>query len=227
VLRRGPPSPKIPKVPAPTPPVAKSVPSAAQSKAGEQETLAAISDADGPEPHPYTWQWKPEEQRRLTKAMETMAAAELRKYAAARAPSVPKLPPTGSFEELRLRAFDLDYDNEPELVFSARMPLRRNLLPPAPSPSPKTPATALEFYVTLIARVDMYGQPRKLFSSITDSAHLGSLPRLDFVDAVDAEGDGRGEFLFRELGASGSSYVLYRAGRDQLWKLFQGAASAF
>jgi len=227
VLRRGRPSPKIRKPPAPAPPIAKPIPSTSQPKAVEQETLAAISDADGPEPHSYTWQWKPEEQRRLTKVMQAMAAAELRKYAVARAPNVPRLPATAMFEDLRVRAFDLDYDNEPELVFSARMPVRTNPPSSAASRSPKTPATALEIYVTLVARVDMYGQPRKLFSSITDSIHLGSLPRLDLVDAVDAEGDGRGEFLFRGIGASGSSYVLYRVGRDQLWKLFQSTTSSF
>jgi hypothetical protein len=50
-------------------------------------------------------------------------------------------------------------------------------------------------------------------------------PRMEFIDVVDADGDGRGELLFREISDAGSSYVVYRVGADQLWQLFEGTPS--
>jgi hypothetical protein len=45
-------------------------------------------------------------------------------------------------------------------------------------------------------------------------------PRLDLVDAVDADGDGRGELLFRETTDQGTGWVIYRATADKLWKMY-------
>jgi hypothetical protein len=49
----------------------------------------------------------------------------------------------------------------------------------------------------LIARTNLEGELRKLFFSQTDSRHLDVSPRMELIDAVDADGDGRGELLFR------------------------------
>jgi len=43
------------------------------------------------------------------------------------------------------------------------------------------------------------------------------------IDAVDVDGDGRGELLFREVSDVGSAYVVYRVTPDQLWTLFEGS----
>jgi hypothetical protein len=45
---------------------------------------------------------------------------------------------------------------------------------------------------------------------------------LELIDAVDADGDGRGELLFREVGDAGSAFVVYRVIGDRLYPLFQG-----
>jgi hypothetical protein len=45
---------------------------------------------------------------------------------------------------------------------------------------------------------------------------------MELIDAVDADGDGRGELLFREISDAGSVYGIYRAGADQLFPLFEG-----
>jgi len=45
---------------------------------------------------------------------------------------------------------------------------------------------------------------------------------MELIDAVDADGDGRGDLLFRRTSDSGSSYAIYRATADQLWPLFEG-----
>jgi hypothetical protein len=45
---------------------------------------------------------------------------------------------------------------------------------------------------------------------------------MELIDAVDADGDGRGELLFRRTFDSGSAYAIYRVTADRLWPLFEG-----
>ena len=100
------------------------------------------------------------------------------------------------------------------------------LLPPASrtrTTKPPQPAPDFFFYVTVVGQTDLYGQMRKLFSSVTDSAHLDAFPRLELIDAVDAEGTGRGDLLFRAASGDTPSYQLYHVGPDSLRKLFDSA----
>ena len=76
--------------------------------------------------------------------------------------------------------------------------------------------------ITLIARTNLEGDLRKLFFSQTDAQHLDETPRMELVDAVDADGDGRGELLFRRTYDTGSAFAIYRVTADGLWPLFEG-----
>jgi len=80
----------------------------------------------------------------------------------------------------------------------------------------------LQYYVTVVARNDLYGELHKAFSNVTDSQHLDVSPRFDLIDAVDVDGDGRGELLFRQNSDAGTAFVVYRVIGDRLWPLFQG-----
>jgi hypothetical protein len=221
VLRRGKPKPQ-PQEPLEedlqtgSPSKPKAAPHAAPFKAAE--ALAAISDAGGPEPRPYTYAWAPDEQQKLTKAISDIATAEVARYAT----NIPALrfAPAATFDQVVIRVFDLDYDNNPEVVFSARVPAVA--LPATRTRSARRPQPAPDFffYVTVVGQTDLYGQMRKLFSSVTDSAHLDVFPRLELIDAVDAEGTGRGDLLFRAAGGDTPSYQLYHVGPDSLRKLF-------
>lgn len=186
------------------------------------EVLPAISDADGPEPRSYAYPWGPDEQQKLTKEVSDIAIREVTQYA--RSTPALRFAPAASSDQVATRAFDLQFDNNPEVVFTARVPA---VAPPAAHVQrgkPEQPPPGFFFYVTVVGRTDLYGQMRKLFSSVTDSAHLDVFPRLELVDAVDAEGTGRGDLLFRSYSGSDTpGYQLYHVGPDSLRKLFDSA----
>jgi hypothetical protein len=230
-LRRGKPDPSERHDPF----VSFDVPVAAPGKTGNngavaaKETVAAvppatlipaISDAGGPDPRPYAYDVKPAEQAIYRNKMLELAAKQLvaqSTTANTTAPGHAKLPANKSgaksakpqFDDLNLRIFDLSSSNEPVLVLSARTHLSANS-----SEEPKE--------ITLIARTDLEGELRKLFFSQTDSRHLDISPRMELIDAVDADGDGRGELLFRRTFDEGSAYAIYRVSADRLWPLFEG-----
>jgi len=201
-------------------------PSASPSAAPEPvQLIPAISDAAGPEPRPYAYSLKPEEEQKLRKKILALAADEVRAWAAqpesagskpaARAASRPASkakPPEPSFEDVQLHTFDLSNSNEPIVVLTAKA-----RLPVRPGAS-----SDLQYIITQVARGDMYGDLHKVFASVTDTNHFDVLSRLELIDAVDADGDGRGELLFRQVSDSGSAFVLYRVIGDRLWPLFQG-----
>jgi hypothetical protein len=199
--------------------------SAQAPAAAPVQLIAAVSDASGPEPRPYAYSLKPEEELKLRKKILAMAADEVRAWAAqpeaagasqpaahAARPGVKAKPPEPSFEDVQLHSFDLSNSNEPVIVLTAkaRMPARPNT------------TSDLQYIITLVARDDMYGDLHKVFASVTDTHHFDVLSRLELIDAVDADGDGRGELLFRQVSDSGSAFVLYRVIGDRLWPLFQG-----
>ena len=222
---------------------ATSVPSTAARVANKgtsgavTRVLPAISDAGGPEPRSYLFELSPAEEQRLSGLAKAMAFAELGNYAKGH----PAEPRPGPLQDAQMRSFDLAYTNSPLLVLTARAgaapaeaPASRSVRRGArrggaaealPQPAPQaTPVPAdFSYYVTVVAREDINGDLRRLFVSTTDSNHLDAFSRLELIDAVDADGDGRGELLFRAISDSGSSFVIYRAGPDNLTTLFNSA----
>jgi hypothetical protein len=189
--------------------------------------VPAISDAGGPDPRPYTYDMKPAEEASYRSKMLALAATQLRtqastasketapaqKTASARksGKSVGKLP-TPALDDVSLRIFDLSNSNEPVLVLSARTHPAAGATESFEEPKE----------ITLIARTNLEGELKRLFFSQTDSRHLDVSPRMELIDAVDADGDGRGELLFRRTSDGGSAYAIYRVTSDHLWPLFEG-----
>jgi hypothetical protein len=191
--------------------------------------IPAISDAGGPDPRPYTYDLKPAEEAGYRSKMLALAATQLHAQASAatkeaapgqKTASARKSPgkpaaklPKPAFDDVSLRIFDLSNSNEPVLVLFAKT-------------HPATAGAAESFDepkdITLIARTNLEGELKKLFFSQTDSRHLDVTPRMELIDAIDADGDGRGELLFRRTSSDGSAYAIYRVASDRLWPLFEG-----
>ncbi|HSY99261.1 MAG TPA: hypothetical protein VK788_07180 [Terriglobales bacterium] len=231
------PSPKTPAhppTPAPTSAAATSgSPSAAQPAipaASQIQLIPAISDSHSPDLIPYAYNMQPGEEQEFRKKMLAIAADEVRARAGQPASTSGKasLPAHTSpqrakaiavqpiFEDVQLHAFDLGNVNEAELVLTAnaRMPQ---------SPRQKQPANPdLQYMITIVARQDVNGDLHKALANITDTQHLDAIPRLELIDAVDVDGDGRGELLFREVSEAGTAFVIYRVIGDRLYPLFQG-----
>jgi hypothetical protein len=187
--------------------------------------IPAISDAGGPDPRPYTYEMNPAEEAGYRNKMIDLAvqlhtkAAGGKETAVAGKKSARKSaakPAEPALDDVILHVFALSNSNEPILVLSAKTHVA---LPPigAASGSVEEPKE-----ITLIARTNLEGELRKLHFSQTDSRHLDVTPRMELVDAVDADGDGRGELLFRRTNGDGSAYAIYRVTADGLWPLFEG-----
>jgi len=178
--------------------------------------IPAVSDAAGPEPRPYAFQMKPDEEAAFLKKMLAMAGTEVAGRAAAlgkdaepksKASSV-RPPRTPQFQNVQLRVFDLSSTNEPVLILTATatMPSRADVV----------------FMIALVAREDIYGELHKVSAQVTDNQHLDATPKYEFIDAVDADGDGRAELLFRLSSDAGSAFAIYSVIGDKLWPLFEG-----
>ena len=190
--------------------------------------IPAISDAGGPDPRPYTYDVKPEEEASYREKMLDLAAAQLRaKASTATKEAAPTRkrssanksagksagkPTEPVFDDVRLRIFDLSSSNEPVLALSAKA------RPPAEGATGNVEEPQ---EITLIARTNLEGDLQKLFFSQTDSQHLDVTPRMELIDAVDADGDGRGELLFRRTFDDGNAYAIYRVTADGLWPLYE------
>jgi hypothetical protein len=202
--------------------------SAGAASASPPQMVAAISDALGPDPQSYRFFWKTGEEEERRNQMLALAADEVRAYAAAllknQIPARPVAPKSGVvghkaaakqaqpvFENVQFHGFDVWLTSQPVMILSAEAHI-----PGATGVN----AAAEPYSVMLVVKTDIYGNLRKLFSGITDKFHLDVTPRLELIDVVDADGDGRGELLFRESSDAGSGYLIYRATADKLWKMF-------
>jgi hypothetical protein len=197
---------------------------------GQFQLIPAISDASGPEPRPFTFEWLKDEEGERREQMMTLAKEQLRAYLDAQAKAritptatagqktrrtpAPK-PPEAIFENVQMNAYDLWVSNQPVIVFSAEAHL-----PPPSASGQASPESQMQHSILLVAYPDIYNNLHKLYVGVTDKYHLDITPRLQLVDAVDADGDGRGELLFRETSDAGSGWVIYRATADKLWKMF-------
>ncbi len=221
VLRRGPQPKQTASAPAATGATDKTTAQIQSAQAKLATTMAsighrsypAISDAGAYETRSLLYSMNSTEQNNKSEQMRGLAMAEIAKFIAKR--KTPALPKTAAITDYDLRAYDLDFSNSPTFVLTATLPVES--------------ARALrggefDYFVTVVAREDINGTPIKIFSLVSDSNHLDAFPRLEMIDAVDADANGRGDLLFRGHSDSGISYSLYRVYPYDMQKVFEGGA---
>jgi hypothetical protein len=209
---------------------------AAAADQGAVQSIPAISDATVAQPRSYTFEWLKDEEGEKREQMIALAKDQLRAYLDARAKaqigSTPTPKPASQtsrhttskktqgpdpiLENVQMIAYDLWNSNQPIIVFSAEAHL-----PPPPARTAHSESDSeLRYSIRLVTYPDIYNNLHKLYVGVTDKYHLDLTPRLDLIDAVDADGDGRGELLFKETSDTGSGWIIYRATGDKLWKMF-------
>jgi hypothetical protein len=175
------------------------------------KTFVAVSDNEPTDVRSYAFKWKAGEEQQMETKMRKLALAQL--------PRENAQLNTNSLNNVVMRSFDLDLSNDAVVVLSAEIP--GSYLAPG---GKSTPGKFVSRYVTVIARVDFEGIPQKLASSVTDSSRLDVAPRLELVDAVDVDGDGLAELLFREYSFDQKSFIISGIGRTTVTKVFEGAS---
>jgi hypothetical protein len=194
--------------------------------------IPAISDAAGPAPHSYAYDWVKGDEEDRRKQMTDYAKQQVRAYVAAlernRIPANPAPKPAHPtavhhaaqpepvLENVQMVAYDLWNSNQPIIVFSAQAHM-----PSTPTGTAHSEvASELQYSIMLVAYPDIYNNLHRLYVGVTDKMHLDVTPRLELIDAVDADGDGRGELLFRQTSDQGTGWAIYRATGDKLWKMY-------
>lgn len=179
------------------------------------KSYPAISDAGSYQGRPLIFNMSPGERTAQQEQVLQLALNEIRAFAAKH--HGPVIPKTAAITDFDARSFDLDYSNSPTIVLSAKLPVTATAKGSA--------ATNLTYFATVVARIDINGQAQKSFAMVTDNHHLDAYPRMELIDAVDADANGRGDLLFREYSDVGIKYSLYRVTPYQLEQIFEGGSS--
>jgi hypothetical protein len=192
----------------------------AAPKAAASKTVAvkgaraypAISDAGDYSGRSMLYSMSPGERQTQEQQVLKLAVDEIRAFAAKR--NGPAIPKDAALTDYDVRAFDLDYSSSPTIVLTAKLPVTDAKAPPD-----------FSYFVSIVARIDINDQAQKLFLSVTDSRHLDAFPRMELIDALDADANGRGDLLFREYSDAGITYALYRVSPYQIEKIFEGGSA--
>ncbi len=183
------------------------------------QQIVAVSDAVDHPPHDFSRPWDDEnEHQAILAKMQTAARDLLTKYEAANAPApttppppapktavnkthhttakatpAPPPPPEALLDE-KLVGYTLSYGGEATFVYYAHT----------------DGLGSSQRFVTLVAQVNMQGEPEIALKNVTDASHLDRTPRMRLVDAVDAEASNRASLLFELRAQNSRQFALYR-----------------
>ena len=174
-------------------------------------TYVGVSDNQPLDVRSYDFVWKRGERQEMEDKLLKLALAQL--------PRENSQITVNSLKNVDIRSFDLDLSNDAVMVLTAEIPGSY-----LAATGKAGAARFVSRYLTLIARVDFEGEPQKLAASVTDSSRLDVAPRLELIDAVDVDGDGLAELLFREYSFDQVSFIVYGVGRGSVTKVFEGAS---
>lgn len=88
--------------------------------------------------------------------------------------------------------------------------------------SASTPAK----YITIVAQPDFYGKAQVLLKQVTSDDALDVTPRLNLIDAVDTQGNNRGDLVFELRGQTYRQFAIYRISGGTAARVFVTQATA-
>ena len=203
--------------------------------------VASVSDANVDPPTTFRYKMTTDEKDDLQAKMDLLAQNEVDNYlksigrarpdAAVAVPAKSKAPlrktaktvkpkeepPRKSlFAESQFEVMDLDHRNDATLIFSGR-----ERIEPKDSPS----AAPQDVYVLYVAHVDYQGNPRGIFRSVTVNDRLDVTPKLELIDAIDAQGNSLGQLLFRRVTGDGAEFAIFKVNFDGMTEIFHGGTA--
>jgi hypothetical protein len=179
-----------------------------------KRSYPAISDAGAYEGHSLMYSMSSAERANKADQLRALAIDEISKFIKAR--KTPALPKGAAITTYDLRAYHLDFSSSPTFVLTANLTV---------DGAKALRGGAFDYYVTVVAREDINGNPIRIFGLVSDTNHLDAFPRLEMVDAVDADANGKADLLFRQYSDVGISYSLYRVYPYDMQKIFEGGSS--
>jgi len=189
--------------------------------AADDKVLLAIADIGNIESRPYGYKSSPDERQRDLETLKSMATEAIRKTAKERT-SLRGVDPA-KLDDVDVHALDPDYSNRPVEIFTATITGAQSKLWLPPGSVIKSPPKVT---VALVARKDSAGRLNQIFLMIADPMMLDVRPALQYLGAVDADGSGRAQLLFRkQVDINSFAYVLYRATPYDLVKTFETKAA--
>jgi len=184
------------------------------------KVLLAVADLGNIESRSYSYKASAEERQHDLEALKSMASDAIRKAAKERASL--RGVDAGNLNEVELHLLDPDYSNRPlEILTATITPSRKFWLPPGSIIKAPPKMT-----VVVVARKDSTQRLNQISLMIADLDMLDVRPSLEYLGAVDADGSGRAQLLFRkQVDVNSFGYVLYRATPYELIKTFETKAT--
>jgi len=105
-------------------------------------------------------------------------------------------------QDVQFKVYSLSFGGGSTMVYSARS------------------ASDPEKYVTIIAQPDFYGNAQVLLKHVASGDNLDAIPRMWLIDAVDTQGDGRGDLIFELRGQTYRQFAIYRVSGGQATQVF-------
>ncbi|HEV2619353.1 MAG TPA: hypothetical protein VGU23_05380 [Acidobacteriaceae bacterium] len=185
---------------------------------GDQDLhqMVAVSDAADHPPHDFSRSWADEsEHQAILAKMQATARAQLAAYEAANGIATAQPPAASAAKpasrtrhaaakakpaapetllDETLTGYTLSYGGAATFVYHAHT----------------DGLGSGRRFVTLVAQVNMNGEPEIALKNVTDAGHLDRTPRMRLVDVVDAEASNRASLLFELRAQNSRQFALYR-----------------
>ena len=180
----------------------------------DMKQIAGVSDSNPVSTQSFTYSWaNPEDSATMRSALETVAqqavappappkppAAKSAAHTTRHKPAPPPPPPALDDEEFQ--AFGLTFGGGATMVLTGHT------------------STTPQKYVTVIAQPDFYGKAQILLKQVTMDDSLDVSPRMRLIDAVDTQGNSRGDLLFELRGQTYRQFAIYRVAGGQATQVF-------